>query len=86
MADIKNADTLIRGDRINIRAAVDAALGETGKHFFLDNIDVDSDRITDAVVEGLESAHGGSTVYTSEGVFTVPDHFPVRINAYGTGF
>ncbi|MGI6797943.1 hypothetical protein [Gordonia sihwensis] len=84
MADIKLANTLVRGDHINISAAMDASLGETDERFYWDGVE-SSDGIADATVEGVESSQSCTTVYTDFGTFSVPDDFPFRINSYSRG-
>lgn len=77
--DIKNARDLVRGDRINASAAVDAAVGESDERFYFDNLAAGA---VDTMVEGCATSSGCTTVYTSEGAFSVPDDFPVRIIGY----
>lgn len=80
--DIKNANELVRGDRINASAVVDAALGESDERFFFDNLDNLSPGAVDSMVEGCSNHNGCTTVYTADGAFSCPDDFPVRIVAY----
>ncbi|TXI65321.1 hypothetical protein [Mycolicibacterium mageritense] len=84
--DIKNARDLVRGDRINASAAVDAAVGESDERFYFDNLDSSSAGAVDTMVEGCASSGGCTTVYTSEGAFSVPDDFPVRIIGYASDY
>ncbi|WP_131722453.1 hypothetical protein [Mycolicibacterium conceptionense] len=79
MADGQRASDLERGDRVNISAGIDAALGADDERFFFDSIDPDDDDITDALVEGVETSAGVTTVYTDQGAFSVPADFFVRI-------
>ena len=79
--DIKKARDLVRGDRINASAAVDAAVGESDERFYFDNLGSSAGAV-DTMVEGCASSGGCTTVYTSEGAFSVPDDFPVRIIGY----
>lgn len=81
MSDIKHAAALVRGDRINIDAAIDGALGSTDPRFHWDDVE-DGDGIVDATVEGVTTSQECTTVHTNFGVFSVPEDWVIRVNDY----
>lgn len=81
MSETKAAGALVRGDRINVRAAIDAALVEADERFFFDHVDAD-EALLDAVVEGVSVHQECATVYVDATAFSVPADFPIRIVAY----
>lgn len=70
------------GDRINASAAVDAAIGDSDERLYFDNLDSSGAGAADTMVEGCATSDRCTTVYTSEGAFSVPDDFPMRIIGY----
>ncbi|MEN4464237.1 hypothetical protein VXE65_19695 [Mycolicibacterium conceptionense] len=79
MADRQHARDLERGDHINISATIASALSATDERFYFDNLDSDGDGLLDATVEGVTTSQRCTTVYTSNGAFSVPDDWFVNV-------